>query len=145
MADKLSDVLEPKNESHDKSRAVHPTHTVALNNHAVHTASLNIWNTLSQNSSTSFDGLLSVVALCYVEANTSCPWMGPYWRTERGEEDYRTWLAETLWALQAKVYKLNALNNLVWGHCCIKPLSMFQLVSDKKKQTLLCLVSRSTD
>ena len=42
MVGNVPDVLEPKNEYHDESRAVHPKHTVALNKHAVHTTSLNV-------------------------------------------------------------------------------------------------------
>jgi hypothetical protein len=41
MVDDVSEVLEPRNESHKESRAVHPTHTSALNNSAVHTTFLN--------------------------------------------------------------------------------------------------------
>jgi len=42
MVDDVPDVLESRNESHKESRAVHPTHTFALNNNAVHTTFLNI-------------------------------------------------------------------------------------------------------
>ena len=144
MADNVSDVLEPKNESHYESCAVHPTHTFALNNPAVHTTSLNVWSTLSQK-------IKYVIWRSPFSGCTLLRWgqhlvpQDGLWRTERGEEDYRTWLAENLWALQEKVYKLNALNNLLTGNCCIKPLSVLKLVLDKKKQTLLCLVSRSAD
>jgi hypothetical protein len=51
-----------------------------------------------------------------------------------GEEDYRTWLAEKLITLQAKVYKLNALNNLVEGIAVLKPYQCLNSFRTRKKE-----------